>query len=73
MPFARRCSRSNPGKYYFPGFIFFTLGIIHKKGGSEMAVKIIIRRKVHKGKETQLLPLLFELRAKAVTQIPRRI
>jgi heme-degrading monooxygenase HmoA len=33
-----------------------------------MAVKIIIRRKVSKGKEAQLLPLLFQLRAKAVNQ-----
>ncbi len=33
-----------------------------------MAVKIIIRRKVSKGKEAQLLPLLLQLRAKAVTQ-----
>ena len=33
-----------------------------------MAVKIIIRRKVSKGKESQLFPLLFQLRAKAVTQ-----
>lgn len=33
-----------------------------------MAVKIIIRRKVSKGKEAQLLPLLIELRAKAITQ-----
>ena len=33
-----------------------------------MAVKIIIRRKVSKGKETQLLPLLIQLRTKAVTQ-----
>ncbi len=33
-----------------------------------MAVKIIIRRKVSKGREAQLLPLLLQLRAKAVTQ-----
>lgn len=33
-----------------------------------MAVKIIIRRKVPKGKDTQLLPLLLELRSKAITQ-----
>ncbi|KPK88395.1 MAG: antibiotic biosynthesis monooxygenase [Deltaproteobacteria bacterium SM23_61] len=33
-----------------------------------MAVKIIIRRKVSKGKEAQLLPLLLQLRAKAVSQ-----
>ena len=33
-----------------------------------MAVKIIIRRKVPKGKEGQLLPLLLELRSRATTQ-----
>ena len=33
-----------------------------------MAVKIIIRRKVPKSKEAQLLPLLLELRSKAITQ-----
>ena len=33
-----------------------------------MAVKIIIKRKVSKGKEGQLLPLLLELRSKATTQ-----
>jgi len=33
-----------------------------------MAVKIIIRRKVRKGKEGQLLPLLLELRSRAITQ-----
>ena len=33
-----------------------------------MAVKIIIKRKVPKGKEGQLLPLLLELRSKATTQ-----
>jgi heme-degrading monooxygenase HmoA len=33
-----------------------------------MAVKIIIRRKVPKNKEAQLLPLLLELRSKATTQ-----
>ncbi|NWF53690.1 MAG: antibiotic biosynthesis monooxygenase [Syntrophaceae bacterium] len=33
-----------------------------------MAVKIIIRRKVPKGKEAQLLPLLIELRGNAITQ-----
>jgi heme-degrading monooxygenase HmoA len=33
-----------------------------------MAVKIIIGRKVPKGKEGQLLPLLLELRSKATTQ-----
>jgi heme-degrading monooxygenase HmoA len=33
-----------------------------------MAVKIIIKRKVTKGKEGQLLPLLLELRSKATTQ-----
>jgi heme-degrading monooxygenase HmoA len=33
-----------------------------------MAVKIIIRRKVPKGKEGQLLPLLLEMRSRATTQ-----
>ncbi len=33
-----------------------------------MAVKIIIRRKVPKGKEAQVLPLLLGLRSKAITQ-----
>jgi heme-degrading monooxygenase HmoA len=33
-----------------------------------MAVKIIIHRKVPKGKESQLLPLLIDLRSKATTQ-----
>jgi len=33
-----------------------------------MAVKIIIKRKIPKGKEGQLLPLLLELRSKATTQ-----
>ena len=33
-----------------------------------MAIKIIIRRKVPKSKEAQLLPLLLELRSKATTQ-----
>jgi len=33
-----------------------------------MAVKIIIKRKIPKGKEGQLLPLLVELRSKATTQ-----
>lgn len=32
-----------------------------------MAIKIIIRRKVKKGKEAQLSPLLVEMRAKAIT------
>jgi heme oxygenase (mycobilin-producing) len=39
-----------------------------QKGGLEMAVKIIIKRKVRKGKEGQLLPLLLELRSRAITQ-----
>jgi heme-degrading monooxygenase HmoA len=39
-----------------------------EKGGPEMAVKIIIRRKVRKGKERQLLPLLLDIRSKAITQ-----
>jgi len=33
-----------------------------------MAVKIIIKRKVRKGKEGPLLPLLLELRSRAITQ-----
>ncbi|MBM4332673.1 MAG: antibiotic biosynthesis monooxygenase [Deltaproteobacteria bacterium] len=33
-----------------------------------MAIKVIVRRKVPKGKEAQLLPLLLELRSKAITQ-----
>lgn len=33
-----------------------------------MAVKIIIKRKVPKGKEGQLLPLLLELRSGAISQ-----
>lgn len=33
-----------------------------------MAVKVIIRRRVPKGKEGQLVPLLLELRSKAITQ-----
>ena len=33
-----------------------------------MAVKIIIRRRIPKGKEAQVLPLLLDLRAKAITQ-----
>ena len=33
-----------------------------------MAVKIMIKRKIPKGKEAQLLPLLLELRALATTQ-----
>ena len=33
-----------------------------------MAVKIIIRRRVPKDKESELLPLLMQLRSKAITQ-----
>ena len=33
-----------------------------------MAVKIIIKRRVQKGKEGQLLPLLLELRSRAIAQ-----
>jgi heme oxygenase (mycobilin-producing) len=33
-----------------------------------MAIKIIIRRKIPKGKEGQLLPLLLRLRSKAISQ-----
>lgn len=33
-----------------------------------MAIKIIIRRRIPKGKEAQALPLLLELRSKAINQ-----
>ena len=33
-----------------------------------MAIKTIIKRKVPKGKEAQLLPLILDLRSKAITQ-----
>jgi heme-degrading monooxygenase HmoA len=33
-----------------------------------MAVKIIVRRRIPKGKEAQVLPLLLDLRSKAITQ-----
>jgi len=33
-----------------------------------MSVKIIIRRKVPKSKDAEILPLLLELRSKAITQ-----
>jgi heme-degrading monooxygenase HmoA len=33
-----------------------------------MSIKIIIRRKVPKGKEAKLLPLLLDLRSKAINQ-----
>ena len=33
-----------------------------------MAVKIIIKRKIPKGKEAQALPLLLDLRSKAINQ-----
>ena len=33
-----------------------------------MAVKIIIRRRVPKGRESELLPLMIQLRSKAITQ-----
>ena len=33
-----------------------------------MAVKIIIRRRIPKGKEAQVLPLLLDLRSKAINQ-----
>jgi heme-degrading monooxygenase HmoA len=33
-----------------------------------MAVKIIIRRRIPKGKEAQVLPLLLDLRSKAMAQ-----
>ena len=33
-----------------------------------MAIKVIVKRKVSKGKEAELLPLLLELRTKATSQ-----
>ena len=33
-----------------------------------MAVKIIVRRRIPEGKEAQVLPLLLDLRSKAITQ-----
>lgn len=39
-----------------------------QEGGMDMAVKIIIRRKVDKDKEAELLPLLIQLRALATAQ-----
>lgn len=33
-----------------------------------MAIKVIVKRKVSQGKETEMLPLLLELRAKAMSQ-----
>jgi heme oxygenase (mycobilin-producing) len=38
------------------------------KGEREMAIKIIIRRRVPKGREGDLLPLLLELRSKATVR-----
>jgi len=49
------------------GLIILRKWILYK-GGSKMAVKIIIKRKIPKSKETQVLPLLLELRSKAMTQ-----
>jgi heme-degrading monooxygenase HmoA len=39
-----------------------------KKRGPEMGVKIIIKRKVLKGKEAQMAPLPRDLRSRAITQ-----
>ena len=51
------------------GFDHFFYEIIdNKKNGEKMAVKIIVKRTVPKEKETDLLPLLLELRTKAMTQ-----
>jgi heme-degrading monooxygenase HmoA len=33
-----------------------------------MAVKVIIKRRIPKGREAQVLPLLLDLRSKAITQ-----
>ena len=44
-------------------------GSLHEEGGGEtMAVKTIIKRKVPKGKESELFPLLIEMRSKATAQ-----
>jgi heme-degrading monooxygenase HmoA len=44
------------------------MGGIEQERRMKMAVKIIIRRRVSKDKEAQLLPLLLELRSKATSQ-----
>jgi antibiotic biosynthesis monooxygenase (ABM) superfamily enzyme len=41
---------------------------LNRKGGREMAIKIIIRRRVTKEKEAELSPLLIQLRALATAQ-----
>jgi heme-degrading monooxygenase HmoA len=41
---------------------------MNMKGGEGMAVKIVIRRNVPKEKEPELLPMLIQLRALAVSQ-----
>jgi heme-degrading monooxygenase HmoA len=38
-------------------------------GGDEMAIKVIVKRKVAKGKEAELLPLLLDLRTKATSRL----
>jgi heme-degrading monooxygenase HmoA len=48
--------------------VFNYENIINSKGGIIMAVKIIIKRKVAKGKEAELLPLLIQMRAMATAQ-----
>jgi len=40
----------------------------YSRGGIEMAVRIIIKRKIMKGKELDLAKLLLELRSRAVKQ-----
>jgi heme-degrading monooxygenase HmoA len=42
--------------------------VANKIGRRKMAIKVIITRKVARGKERDLLPLLMELRAKAMEQ-----
>jgi heme-degrading monooxygenase HmoA len=44
------------------------LNLYNQKGGIDMAVKIIINRKVSKEKEKDLRPLLIQLRALATAQ-----
>jgi heme-degrading monooxygenase HmoA len=48
--------------------VFVTNGVYERRKEEKMAVKIIIKRRVPKNKEAQLLPLLLELRSKATTQ-----
>lgn len=42
--------------------------VIIEQGGDKMAIKVIITRKVAGGREEDLLPLLWELRSKAMEQ-----